>query len=172
MAVRRHIREQAVVALLAAASIAGRIVMEPVPGMQPTTVIIMVTAMSIGLRPAVMVAVISTWISNLQLGHGIWTIFQMLSWTAVAVASYLYGKTKWRRSLLVSTAAAGLLGIMYGMIVSLNGLLFTRRIIAYYLAGLPHDLTHAVGNAAMYFAFGDRLMKLLRKYGEAYSGKK
>ena len=113
MAVRRHIREQAVVALLAAASIAGRIVMEPVPGMQPTTVIIMVTAMSMGLRPAVMVAVISTWISNLQLGHGIWTIFQMLSWTAVAVASYLYGKTKWRRSLLVSTAAAGLLGIMY-----------------------------------------------------------
>ncbi|HHX01427.1 MAG TPA: hypothetical protein GX739_02020 [Firmicutes bacterium] len=172
MAVRRQVREQAVIALLSAASIAGRVVMEPIPGFQPTTVIVMVTTMALGLRQGVLVAIISTWISNLQLGHGIWTFFQMLSWSAVAFVSFYYGKTKWSRNLLVSAAAAGLLGIIYGMVVSLNGLLFTRRIIAYYLAGLSHDLTHAAGNVAMYVAFGDRLGKLLRKYSEAYFGQK
>lgn len=79
MAVRRQIREQAVIALLSAASIAGRIVMEPIPGLQPATVIIMVTSMAMGLRQGVMVAIISTWISNLQLGHGIWTFFKCLA---------------------------------------------------------------------------------------------
>lgn len=172
MAVRRQIREQAVIALLSAASIAGRIVMEPIPGLQPATVIIMVTSMAMGLRQGVMVAIISTWISNLQLGHGIWTFFQMFGWSVVAVVSHFYGKTKWSRNLIVSAAAAGLLGIVYGMIVSLNGLLYTKRIIAYYLAGLFHDFTHAASNAAMYLAFGDRLGSLLRKYSEAYFGKK
>jgi len=169
---RRQIREQAAIALLSAASIAGRIVLDPIPGMQPTTVIIMVTAMAMGLRQAVLIAVISTWISNLQLGHGVWTFFQMLGWSVVAAAGFFYGKTKWSQNLFVSAAVAGLMGILYGIVVSLNGLLFTRRIIAYYIAGLSHDLTHAAGNVAMYLFFGERLMKILRKYGEAYSERK
>ncbi|HHT36833.1 MAG TPA: ECF transporter S component [Firmicutes bacterium] len=172
MVAGNKVKELAIIAMLSAASVAGRVVMTPIPGLQPTTVIVMVTTMGLGLRQGLLVVLISTMVSNLQLGHGVWTLFQLLAWSVVAVISYFYGKSRWSNYLIISSVVAGFTGIIYGMIVSLNGLLFTKRIIAYYLAGLPHDITHAIGNFAIYFAIGGRLQRLLKSYSAAYFGRK
>ncbi len=169
---KNSVRSIALVAMLSAASIAGRVIMTPIPGLQPVTLIVIVTTMALGLRHGLMVVFISTMVSNLQLGHGVWTLFQLGAWSLVAVLSYFYGRTPLRNNRLISAFFAGLTGIIYGMAVSLNGLLFTNRIIAYYLAGIPHDLTHALGNFAMYFVMGERFYQLLAKYSKTYFAKK
>lgn len=151
------------VALLSATSVAGRIVLSSIPGVQPTTVIVIVTTMALGFKNGLLVVIVSTFLSNLVLGHGPWTLFQLFAWTIVACASYLYNRSAFSKNIIVGSVFAGLMGILYGMAVSLNGLLFTNRIIAYYLAGLSHDLSHAVGNIIIYVVMGDRLLKLLKK---------
>ena len=44
------VKELVLIAMLSAASVVGRIVMTPIPGLQPTTVIIMIAAMGLGFR--------------------------------------------------------------------------------------------------------------------------
>ena len=166
------VKELVLIAMLSAASVVGRIVMTPIPGLQPTTVIIMIAAMGLGFRQGLMVALISTLVSNLPLGHGIWTLFQLLAWSAVALISYFFGKSRWSNNLLYSSLFAALTGLIYGIVVSLNALMFNLPILAYYLAGLPHDFNHAIGNFAIYLAVGDRLRRLLREFSAAYFAKK
>ena len=71
------VRTLALVAMLSAVSVVGRVALAAIPSVQPTTVIIIVTTMVLGLRNGIMVAILSTLLSNFQLGHGIWTFFQM-----------------------------------------------------------------------------------------------
>lgn len=151
------------VALLSAASVVGRIALSSIPGFQPTTVIVIVTTMALGFKNGLLVVIVSTFLSNLVLGHGIWTFFQLFAWMVVACFSYLYGRSRWNKNIITGSVFAGAMGILYGAVVSLNGLLFTNRIIVYYLTGLPHDLSPSVGNIIIYFVMGERLLKLLKK---------
>lgn len=166
--VKSNVRTIALVALLSAVSVAGRIALAAIPGFQPTTVIVIVTTMALGLKNGLLVVVVSTLLSNLNLGHGIWTFFQLFAWMTVALLSYFFGRSRFKKNIWISSAFAGLMGILYGMVVSLNGLLFTNRIVAYYLAGLPHDLIHAIGNVVIYFIIGERLLTLLEKFNSSY----
>ena len=116
-----------------------------------------------------LVAIISTLLANLHLGHGPWTLFQMLAWTVVALFSYLFGRTSLKNNLFITALFAGFTGLIYGIVVSLQGLQFYSNIIAYYLMGLSHDLSHAMGNFAMYLVFGGRLSKLLGEFANKSS---
>lgn len=157
------VRTLALVAMLSAVSVVGRVALAAIPSVQPTTVIIIVTTMVLGLRNGIMVAILSTLLSNFQLGHGIWTFFQMGAWIVVALLSYAYGKSRLHKNITTTAIFAGLTGLIYGAIVSLNGLLFTNKIILYYLASLPYDLAHAAGNIAFYIILGQPLYRLLTR---------
>lgn len=168
MEVKTVIRDLVLIAILSAASFAGRVVMAVLPGVQPTTVIIIVTTLALGLKHGLAVAILSTVLSNMHLGHGSWTLFQILGWSAVAVASFLFGKTPFKQHLYIGSIFAGLMGMLFGALVSLDGLLYGFKYRVYYLAGLPHDLSHALGNVIIYFVLGNRLLTLLKKHAQAY----
>ncbi|NMB39558.1 MAG: ECF transporter S component [Firmicutes bacterium] len=168
MVKRSYVREIAIVALLSAASTAGRLALAAMPGVQPTTVIVIITTMSLGLKQGIFVVIISTLLSNVYLGHGPWTLFQILAWTVVAVISHFYGRSQFRENLFISSLFAGLTGIIYGMVVSIYGLQFHSNIIAYYLMGLPHDISHAIGNFVIYLVLGGRLHQLLNEFAQKY----
>jgi len=167
-----YVKDIALIAMLSAASVAGRIILEPLPNIQPTTVIVIVTTMALRLRYGLLTALLSVLLSNLFQGHGLWSIFQIAGWWTVAVVSYFYGKTRWRRNVWVSAVFAGFAGLIYGMVVSLNGLMFTKNIIAYYLAGLPFDLAHALGNFVIYLVLGGRILTVIDRSSEAYFQRK
>lgn len=168
MEVKTYVKELALIAMLSALSFSGRIVMAPIPGVQPSTVIIIVTTLALGLKHGLMVAILSTLLSNMHLGHGSWTFFQILAWSAVAVGSYLFSKTPFKRNIYIGTLFAGLMGLLFGAVVSLDGLLYGFKYFVYYLTGLPHDLSHAAGNVVLYFVIGHRLLQLLEKMSKNY----
>ena len=95
-------------------------------------------------------------VSNLILGFGLWTLPQIVAYAmclvVVQVSVTLIPLI--RLTLWIQIGIAGLLGYLYGFIVSLgmavigslNGLGFW----AYYLSGLLFDTYHVIGNLVFY----------------------
>ncbi len=148
--------------MLSSLSVAGRIAMAPLPNIQPATFIIIMSTLCLGTSKGVLVAIVSTLASNLVLGHGPWTMFQLMGWVTVAVVTGRIRNT--RMSHVGMSVFAAIMGMVYGMVVSLNGLLYTNQIVLYYLAGLPYDISHAMGNLVIYLVCAPPLRRVFERY--------
>ena len=58
----------------------GRVLFVAVPGVQPVTVIVVAAGASLGARAGMAVGATAALVSNLFLGQGPWTPWQMLGW--------------------------------------------------------------------------------------------
>ncbi|HHY92024.1 MAG TPA: ECF transporter S component, partial [Firmicutes bacterium] len=78
---RRHeSREVPVVAALAALAAAGRIPFAAIPNVQPTTYLVLLSGFVFGSVPGFTVGATAALASNIFLGQGPWTPWQMLAW--------------------------------------------------------------------------------------------
>ena len=138
--------------ILAIFAIAGRILLDPLPNIQPVTVVVLLTGIYYGAPRAFAVAGIVALATNfLVLGHGPWTLFQVVGWGSIGVAGALLsdrllidGKLNLNR-LAVFAAVSG---FVFNWIVSLSILMKTdpSMLIPYVLSGLTFDMYHAAGN--------------------------
>lgn len=138
--------------ILAIFAIAGRILLDPLPNIQPVTVVVLLTGIYYGAPRAFAVAGIVALATNfLVLGHGPWTLFQVVGWGSIGVAGALLsdrllidGKLNLNR-LAVFAAVSG---FVFNWIVSLSILMKTdpSMLIPYVLSGLTFDMFHAAGN--------------------------
>jgi energy-coupling factor transport system substrate-specific component len=161
-------RELAVIATLAAAAAAGRVLFAAVPGVQPVTVIAIVAGASLGLRAGVATGALAAFVSNLFLGQGIWTPQQMLGWAACGAVGALLAPVLRNRWALAAVAAV--LGFAFS--VSMDVWLwygFSPHTFAALAAvvgrGLWFDVSHAVGNVMIALAAGPELRRMLDRYG-------
>jgi energy-coupling factor transport system substrate-specific component len=161
-------RELAVIATLAAAAAAGRVVFAAVPGVQPVTVIAIVAGCSLGLRAGVAVGALAAFVSNLFLGQGIWTPQQMLGWGACGAAGALLAPFLRNRWALAAVAA--LLGFAFS--ASMDVWLWygfsphtAAALTAVVGRGLWFDVAHAGGNVLIALAAGPELRRMLDRYG-------
>jgi energy-coupling factor transport system substrate-specific component len=161
-------RELAVIATLAAAAAAGRVLFAAVPGVQPVTVIAIVAGASLGVRAGVATGALAAFVSNLFLGQGIWTPQQMLGWGACGAAGALLAPVLRNRWALAAVAAV--LGFAFS--VSMDVWLwygFSPHTFAALAAvvgrGLWFDVSHAVGNVMIALAAGPDLRRMLDRYG-------
>lgn len=150
------VRAVALLGLLTALCTVLRIIKVPIPNVQPVTDILMVTTLLLGFRWGIALSMSTLMVSNLILGFGLWTLPQIVAYAmclvVVQVSVTLIPLI--RRTLWIQIGIAGLLGYLYGFIVSLgmavigslNGLGFW----AYYLSGLLFDTYHAIGNLVFY----------------------
>jgi energy-coupling factor transport system substrate-specific component len=161
-------RELAVIATLAAAAAAGRVVFAAVPGVQPVTVIAIVAGASLGLRAGVATGALAAFVSNLFLGQGIWTPQQMLGWGACGAVGALLAPALRNRWALAAVAAV--LGFAFS--VSMDVWLWYGfsphtfpALVAVVGRGLWFDLSHAAGNVMIALAAGPELRRMLDRYG-------
>jgi energy-coupling factor transport system substrate-specific component len=160
-------RELAVIATLAAAAAAGRVLFAAVPGVQPVTVIAIVAGAALGLRAGVATGALAAFVSNLFLGQGIWTPQQMLGWAACgAVGALLAPLLRGRIQLAVVCFVLGLL-FSASMDVWLWYGFFPHTWAALTVVlgrGLWFDLSHAIGNVVLALAIGPELRRMLARY--------
>ena len=71
-------REMAVLAVMVAISVLGRLIFSPIPGFKPITAIVIITAVAFGSEAGFLTGSLSALISNFFFGQGPWTPFQML----------------------------------------------------------------------------------------------
>jgi energy-coupling factor transport system substrate-specific component len=161
-------RELAVIATLAAAAAAGRVLFAAVPGVQPVTVIAIVAGASLGARAGVATGALAAFVSNLFLGQGIWTPQQMLGWGACGAVGALLAPVLRNRWALAAVAAV--LGFAFS--VSMDVWLWYGfsphtfpALAAVVGRGLWFDVAHAVGNVMIALAAGPELRRMLDRYG-------
>ncbi|MDT8862157.1 ECF transporter S component [Alkalihalobacillus sp. MEB130] len=160
------IRRITLLAMLSALCVVGRMAFVHIPNVQPVTSIIIITAMFLGPSNGLILGFISTVLTNMALGTGIWTVWQIVSWSLIGLVSGWLGRahSKWGIPFILLIMYAGFCGYLYGFVISLNMLVITERFLAYYLAGLPFDTNHAIGNMVFFALLYPILSKILMHY--------
>lgn len=142
----------AMLGILAVFGIAGRILLEPLPNIQPVTVLVLLAGVYFGAPRALALAGVIALTSNLLvMGHGPWTLFQVIGWGAVGLFGALAANRILKDGQLDLRLLAGiamLSAFAFDWIVSSSILLKTdvSMLAPYLLNGLLYDLYHAVGN--------------------------
>ena len=151
----RSLRDQSqwgMLVLLAVFGVSGRILLDPIPNVQPVTVLVLLTGAYYGAPRAIALAATVALASNvLLLGHGPWTLFQAVGWGSIGLAGALLANRivvegRVRIGLLAVIAAAS--GLAFNWFVSLS-ILFevgSSMLVPYLLNGLVFDLYHVAGN--------------------------
>ena len=161
----------ALVAALAAISVAGRVAFSPIPNVVPTTDITLIAGFALGPAPGFAVGALSGLVSNFWLGQGPWTPWQMAGWgltgilgAAVALAS---GRRIGRFRLALICAFAGFAyGALldFSLMVTYGGEQSLSRFLALSARGLPFNIAHAAGNAALALVAGPAMIRMLLRY--------
>jgi energy-coupling factor transport system substrate-specific component len=155
----------ALIAMLSALSVVGRLYFSVMPNIQPTTSIIIISAFMVRPYEAVMIAFLSSVLSNVILGAGMWTIWQVIAWSLIGLISGYIGKFHSKIPLIALSIYAGICGYLYGFLISFPmSQLAGGHFWVYYLAGLPFDTAHAVGNLLFFFILYPILMKVSKKF--------
>jgi energy-coupling factor transport system substrate-specific component len=71
--------ELALVGAVGGLAAAGRVLLAAVPGVQPVTVVVVATGAALGARAGVLAGAVAALVSNVFLGQGPWTPWQMLA---------------------------------------------------------------------------------------------
>ena len=151
-------------ALLAAMAVVGRSVFAFLPNVQPVTSIIIICGLFLGPVSAIILAILTTFLSNMLLGMGIWTIWQVISWGIIGLISGLLGMIPRKIPIFLIVLFAIFSGYFYGFIISLTTYQITGKFWPYYLAGLPFDTNHAIGNAVFIILLYPIISHFLKKY--------
>ena len=166
------VKEISLIGILAAVNIASRIYLQALPNIKPVTSIIIISVMLFGLGFGVKLSIVTTVVSNLFLGMGTWTFFQILAWVVICLITQVLldflKKIHKEPKLFPMAIFSFFMGYIFGIVVSLEQLMLggPSLYIVYYMGGLLFDTFHAVGNFCFYLICAPILMKVLKKESE------
>lgn len=161
-------RSLALIAALAAAAAAGRVLFTAVPSVQPVTVIVVATGATLGARAGFAVGALAPLLSNMVLGQGAWTPGQMALW---GLAGLTGAALPWLCRRPAGLAAVAFVwGWIFGWGMNLWELAtFGPEVsVAAFMAkgatSVWFETAHAVGNVVFALTVGGALVRLLQRY--------
>lgn len=176
---RPQARELVLIAVMAALAVAGRVAI-PIPNFKAITGIIMITGMAFGPQAGFMTGAVSAFASNFFYAQGPWTPWQMMAYGMGGfLAGMIFSKKKLRKVWLETTVQVVFAFLAVMLIVgplldactifTTGSKLSWRFVFTVLLAGLPHNVTHALSCAATVLLLGRpllvKLSRLKTKYG-------
>ena len=168
-----RIQEICLIGILAAVNISSRLALQSLPNIKPVTSLIIISVILFGLAFAIKLTIVTTIVSNIFLGMGIWTVFQILAWLVICLLTEvvvdIFRKLHRDPPILFMAVFAFLMGYVFGFVVSLDKLMIggPGLFIGYYFSGLLFDTFHAVSNFLFYSVCAPILMKIFMKKKEA-----
>jgi len=169
-------KEIALVSMLGAISALSRLPFAAMMNFQPCTFFIICSGYVFGPVAGFMVACLTALISNLFLGQGPWTPYQMFTWGLVGItAAWLRKIPLSPRAAIVVLASFGFLwGWLYGVIINVwfwTYFVYPLTLKTYLLTLLNAviwDATHALANAFFVGVFGLRVIKILERFKKRF----
>jgi energy-coupling factor transport system substrate-specific component len=160
-------KELVLIATLAAAAAAGRILFAAIPNVQPVTVMAVVAGVALGPRAGASVGALAALVSNFYLGQGAYTPWQMVAWGLCGLLGGLMAPLLQRRLPLAVFCFA--LGFGFDGLMNIwEWLSFYphtwQAFTALYVRGIWFDAAHATGNFVLALAAGPELRRLLERY--------
>jgi energy-coupling factor transport system substrate-specific component len=161
-------KEIALIATLAGAAAAGRVLFGAVPGVQPVTVIAVAAGAALGARAGFAVGALAALVSNFFLGQGTWTPWQMIAWGGCGVVGALLASVL--RGRISFAALCLVLGFAFSTLMDvwlwLSFYPHTWEALAVVLGrGVWFSAAHAAGNVVLALVAAPELRRLLERYG-------
>lgn len=170
-------RELVLLAVLAAIAAASRIPFASIPSVQPTTFVIIMSGYVFGAESGLMIGAVAALASNMVLGQGPWTPWQMVAWGLVGLTAGLLRETRFMKSKLGRVLFGMLWGFLFGWIMNLwgfisltqtGGPLNLKAVLLYFSASATFDVMHSVSNVVFLLVFGDIWIKILTRFKRKY----
>lgn len=170
-------RELVTISVLCSLGVIGRVAFYMVPQFKPTAAIVIISAMSLGSQRGFLIGVITAFVSNIFVGQGPWTPWQMIAYGLIGfISGFMYKKEALPKTSVPICIYGFLITIIvYGGIMNPASLIMSggeislKALVSYYISGLPFDLIHGVSSAVFLALLAKpmltKLDRVKKKYG-------
>ncbi|MEA3254248.1 MAG: ECF transporter S component [Candidatus Altiarchaeota archaeon] len=163
-------KEIGFIAILGAVSAVSRVPFAVIPSVQPCTYLIICTGYVFGPIAGFMVGAITALISNLFLGMGPWTLYQIFAWgLAGFAAGFIKLNKTWKLCLY-----GFIHGYLFGLITNIwfwSAFIYPlnfRTLLAIQINSFWFDTFHALGNVIFLWIFGLKTIKIFERYKKRF----
>lgn len=167
--------EVVIISVLAAIAAIGRIPFAPIPSVQPTTFVIIMTGISFGGEIGFLVGSTAALVSNIVLGQGPWTPWQMFAWGLAGLTAGILRRSSILKSRIGKSIFGGAWGFLFGWIMNLWSLFYFQAesiswklFIASCISSFKFDLAHAITNIIFLNLFSYRWEKIFERAKKKY----
>lgn len=167
-------REIVFIAVLATIAALGRVAMAPFPDVKPTSFIVIVTALALGPESGFIVGSTAAIVSNLFLGQGPWTPWQMFAWGMMGVTAGLIRHYRWTHNRYCLATLGLIYGFLFGWIMDLwYALVYVQPLtlksfLAAFAASFYFDLIHGITTAVLLFWLYKSWFRIIRRFKYKY----
>lgn len=163
-------KEIPLLVVLAALAALGRMPFAGIPNVQPTTFLVILSGYVFGSLPGFVVGAIAAFVSNLFIGQGPWTIWQMFAWGLCGMSAGWLAKINPKQPRLLLCGFGLAWGFLFGWIMNLwHWITFIFPLtfsswLATNLTSLWLDIAHASINVILLALLGPPFLKILHPY--------
>ena len=163
-------KELTVVAVLSSFAVVGRLAFVAVPNVQFATFVIIVSGYVFGCSAGFAVGCVAAFVSNLFLGHGPWTPWQMMAWGLCGGTAGLAARCYCESPRLVLMLLGFIWGYIFGWIMNVwMWLTFIQPLdlstwLAVNASSFPFDTAHAVSNIIFAALLGGDFVRILLRF--------
>ena len=167
--------EVILIAVLSALGAIARVPFSALPSIQPTSFIIILTGVIFGSETGFLIGALSALASNLLLGQGPWTIWQMFAWSMMGLSSGMFKRKHYHKASFSLCLFGFVWGFLFGWIMNIWSVFafFDQITLSLFLTSLVSslyfDLSHAIGNVFFLILFSKSWFQILGriqiKYG-------
>lgn len=167
-------QEVVLLAMLAAIAAVSRVPFAGLPSVQPTSFVIMMAGLVFGAESGFIVGAVAAVVSNIFLGQGPWTPWQMYAWGMLGMTAGLLRNVWWMRRMWGKCLFGFVWGYLFGWFMNMwivvsNIENVTREfLISIYVSSLYFDLAHGLSNVFFLLVFGASWMKILERFKRKY----
>lgn len=167
-------REVMMMVMLIAIAAVSRVPFAAIPSVLPMTFIIIVSALVFGAQSGFMIGALSAIVSNILIGQGPWTPWQMFGWGMIGCVAGLLKDTWWMRTMWGKVIFGFVAGILFGWMMNLTSVIAIMADISWgaimtiYAAGAVFDLLHACSNVVFILIFAKSWIRILERFKKKY----
>ena len=167
---KKGVQEIAVIATLSSISAIGRVIFAHIPNVQPSTFIILISGLVFGWYDGFLIGATTAFVSNIFLGQGPWTPWQMIAWGIIGIIGGLMKRNNKKPKIEYFTIISFICGILFGFIMNMWHVIgFLKEIskeaiLLTYLNSVYYDVLHAVGNVIFSLVFYESFYKILNRF--------
>lgn len=167
-------REIVILAILAAIAAVSRVPFAPLPSVQPTSFVIIITGLVFGAESGFIVGAVAAIVSNIFLGQGPWTPWQMYAWGMIGMTAGLLRNTWWMKQMWGKLLFGFVWGYLFGwfmnfwIIVSAIENFTWEFFVSIYIASIYFDLAHGLSNVFFLFIFSASWIRILHRFKKKY----
>lgn len=170
-------REIVLIALLAAIAAVSRVPFAALPSIQPTSFVVIIAGLAFGCETGFMVGATAALVSNIFLGQGPWTPWQMFGWGMMGFSAGLL-KDFWLMKRTFARLAFGFIwGFLFGWLMNgwfIFGMsseeLNWRVVMTAFASSFYFDMFHAISNVFFLALFATSWLKVLNRFKRKVSG--